>query len=65
MIVEDNGVGMRQSVNYRSLDDHFHIGIENVRSRIQSMMGGNPEISSSSRGTAAMLRIPLGKKERK
>ena len=63
VIVEDNGVGMRQSVNYRSLDDHFHIGVENVRSRIQTMMGGNLEISSSSRGTAAMLRIPLGKKE--
>ena len=36
--VDDNGIGMENP--YRSLDEHSWVGIENMRSRIQTIIGG-------------------------
>lgn len=56
--IEDNGIGMEKSKEYQNLVEHTHIGIENVRSRLQEMVNGSLEIKSSDQGTAVTLRIP-------
>ena len=57
--VEDDGIGMEQSQNIPDLGAHAHIGIENVRERVRTMMGGDLEIESGAGGTSVTLRIPL------
>lgn len=56
--VEDDGVGMEKSREFPDLGDHAHIGLENVRSRLASTVGGTLSIDSSSRGTTVTLTIP-------
>lgn len=56
--VEDDGVGMEKSREFPDLGDHAHIGLENVRSRLASTVGGTLSIDSSNRGTTVTLTIP-------
>lgn len=54
--VEDDGVGF--DVNAQG--DATHIGIENVRNRVQTMVGGELLIASEiGKGTVASIRLPL------
>ena len=54
--VEDDGVGF--DVNAQM--DSTHIGIQNVRNRVETLVGGNLLISSEpGRGTIASIRFPL------
>lgn len=56
--IVDDGIGMERSKQMPSLGDHAHIGISNVRSRLEEMVHGTLEIKSSDRGTAVTIRIP-------
>lgn len=54
--VEDDGVGFDVSKQM----DTTHIGIDNVRDRVETMVGGSLSISSTiGKGTVATIRIPL------
>ncbi|MCR4587166.1 MAG: histidine kinase [Lachnospiraceae bacterium] len=55
--VEDNGVGFDPSEGKQ--DERSHIGLENVRSRIEQMTGGTVQIESHiGEGTRVTLKIP-------
>lgn len=56
--VADNGVGIENAKGRPSLGEHSHIGISNVRSRLEAMVEGSLEIESSSQGTTVTIRIP-------
>lgn len=56
--VADNGVGIENAKGRTVLGEHSHIGIPNVRSRLEEMVEGNMEIESSGRGTTITIRIP-------
>ena len=56
--VADNGVGIENAKGRPSLGEHSHIGISNVRSRLEEMVEGSLEIESSSQGTTVTIRIP-------
>ena len=57
--VSDNGVGF--DPNEPSCDGRSHIGISNVRSRLEILCRGTLEIvSSRGEGTTAIIRIPKG-----
>ena len=56
--VADNGVGIENAKGRTALEEHSHIGIPNVRSRLEEMVEGNMEIESSGRGTTITIRIP-------
>lgn len=56
--IEDNGVGMEKSKEYPEFEDHAHIGLANVRSRIETMVNGSMEVESSDKGTTVTIRIP-------
>ena len=58
VMVFDNGVGMEKAKGIHSLGDRAHIGISNVRSRLNEMVGGSLDIESSGEGTTAIIRIP-------
>lgn len=59
VIVEDDGVGFRQ--DEQKQDGRQHIGIENVRRRLESMCGGSLTVSSSpGAGAKVILSIPKG-----
>lgn len=54
--VTDDGVGF--DIN-KQIDPDKHIGIHNIRKRLESMCGGTLEIESvPGKGTVAMIRIP-------
>ncbi len=54
--VSDNGVGFDEA---KAQADGTHIGIQNVRERIEKMCGGTVEINSKTgEGTAVTIRIP-------
>ncbi|ULQ59259.1 histidine kinase [Brucepastera parasyntrophica] len=56
--VSDNGQGF-DPTEIKKADGRSHIGIENVRSRLQLMCGGSLDISSApGQGTTAVLSIP-------
>lgn len=57
--IADNGIGMEKAKERTSLGDHTHIGIANVRSRLEEMVDGTLEFESSSQGTTVTIRIPL------
>lgn len=57
--IADDGIGIEKSKNSPNLGGHAHIGIENVRSRIKTMMKGSLEIQSSEQGTLITIRIPI------
>ena len=54
--VSDTGVGFDPD-NYMG-DGKPHVGIQNVRERLWSMVGGSLSITSSDSGTVAVVTIP-------
>ena len=55
--IEDDGVGFDEEAALH--DGRTHIGIENVRRRLQYMCGGSLSVrSSAGNGTVAVIRIP-------
>ena len=59
--VKDNGVGFDKSASY---DKKKHIGIQNIKGRLEVMCGGSLTIESAlNKGTTAVIKIP--KEERK
>ena len=56
--IADDGIGMEKAKKLPNLGDHAHIGIENVRSRMQTMMEGSMKVESSDQGTVITLQIP-------
>ncbi len=57
--VVDDGVGIYTVAPYNESIKHEHIGIENVRSRIEGMCSGNLEIDSKNGlGTTATIFLP-------
>ena len=59
--VEDNGAGFDTSV---LLDEREHIGLRNIRSRVESMCGGTVHVESTPGvGTKVVILIPKGVKE--
>ncbi|MFQ7263307.1 MAG: sensor histidine kinase [Lachnospiraceae bacterium] len=56
--IADNGIGIEKAKERVSLGEHTHIGVDNVRSRLEEMVDGSLEIESSSLGTTATIRIP-------
>lgn len=58
VMIVDDGIGMEQARQMPRLGDHAHIGISNVRSRLEEMVHGSIEIKSSDHGTAVTIRIP-------
>ena len=56
--IEDNGVGFDPDCQSTS-DDGSHIGLENVKSRIEEMCGGTLVVKSKpGEGTVVTIRIP-------
>ena len=54
--VTDDGVGFDMSAGY---DETKHVGIKNIRGRIEAMCGGSLTIESEiGSGTKATIRIP-------
>lgn len=56
--VEDNGIGFRRAGQQPDLGEHCHIGIENVRGRLELMMHGTLSIDSDDSGTTVTIHIP-------
>ena len=60
IIIRDNGKGFSQEETQET--DGPHIGIQNVRERLQKLCGGTMKIESEKgRGTCVTIRIPRGK----
>lgn len=57
--IEDDGIGVERAKRMPNLGNHAHIGISNVRSRLEEMVHGSLEIESSDDGTTVTIRIPL------
>ncbi len=58
--VEDDGVGFSKETRD---DGKLHVGLENTRSRLRNICGGDMFITSTpGRGTKAVIRIPNGGK---
>lgn len=58
--VEDNGVGFDATV---LMDEKKHIGLRNIRERLEKMCGGTLTVKSSPRhGTRVLISIPKGAK---
>ena len=54
--IADDGVGFDPSI---LLDEQKHIGLRNIRSRLEAMVGGTMEIESTlGKGTVVQLNIP-------
>lgn len=57
VIVNDDGIGF--DINEKTYDNKNHIGIENVKRRIESMCQGSLDIKSIiNEGTTVIIRIP-------
>ena len=54
--VTDTGVGF--DPEHYMADGKPHVGIRNVRERLQNMVGGTLSITSSDSGTTAVVTIP-------
>ena len=56
VLVEDDGIGFDTSV---LLDERKHIGIRNIKGRLQAMVNGKLEIESvQGEGTKVLITIP-------
>ena len=63
IVIRDNGKGFHPGDPPES--DRPHIGIQNVRERLQKLCGGSMSIDSEEgRGTCITIHIPLGKEQR-
>ena len=59
--VEDNGAGFEPSI---LLDERKHIGLRNIRGRVEAMCGGTLTVESTPGvGTKVVISIPKGVKE--
>lgn len=56
--IVDNGVGFRRAGEQPDLGEHCHIGIKNVRSRLEFMVHGTLDIESNDNGTTVTIHIP-------
>ena len=62
IIISDNGKGF--DLKLLEQTDETHIGIRNVRERIETMCGGSLTINSQlDKGTVVTIRIPAGRRE--
>lgn len=59
--IKDDGIGIEKSKEYPNLGGHAHIGISNVRKRIETMTGGYMDIESSDGGTTVRILIPFNR----
>ena len=60
IVIEDNGTGFTELP--AKSEDGTHIGIENVRERLEQMCNGTMTIDSKQdEGTRVILRITAGK----
>lgn len=60
IVVEDNGVGF--DINKKEKDNKSHIGIDNVRKRLEMLCSGELIINSEvGKGTTSIIRIPVNK----
>ncbi|MBR5272257.1 MAG: histidine kinase [Clostridia bacterium] len=58
VVVEDDGVGFDTDV---LLDERKHVGIRNIRGRLEAMVNGTLEIKSTEGvGTTVLIKIPKG-----
>ena len=57
IIVSDSGIGFDPE-HYMD-DGKPHVGIRNVRNRLENMVGGSLRITSSASGTVAVVTIPV------
>ncbi|WP_235853317.1 sensor histidine kinase [Luxibacter massiliensis] len=59
--IVDDGIGMENARHSYKIPGggYTGVGIENVRSRIQTVVKGSMEIQSSAQGTTVTLKIPL------
>ena len=56
--VEDNGIGFDPDAPLKQDDEHAHVGLANVRSRLKKMTGGQMMIESTlGKGTKVTVRI--------
>ena len=63
IIIRDNGRGFRPEELPGT--ERSHIGIQNVRERLQKLCGGTMTIESEEgRGTSVTIHIPLEKEQR-
>ena len=59
--VEDNGVGFDTTILQ---EERRHIGIRNIRGRIEAMYGGTLQVESApGKGTKAVITIPKERRE--
>ena len=58
--VEDDGVGFEASIYEPDFDQREHVGLTNVRNRVEKMLGGSLRIESiQSGGTMVTLEFPV------
>ncbi len=56
--VEDNGIGFDPEAPVRQSEEHAHVGLVNVRSRLEKMVGGQMTVQSTpGKGTTVTVRI--------
>ena len=61
VLVEDNGVGFDTTV---LLDERKHVGLRNIRGRLQAMVNGTLTIESTQGvGTKVLIAIPKEEKQ--
>ena len=59
----DNGVGFDQTAPKEKEDDRVHVGISNVKGRIETMCQGSLEVYSiPDKGTLATIKLPIKEK---
>lgn len=56
--IADDGIGMDKAKSMPNLGSHTHIGLNNVRSRLEGMVEGSMTIESSDSGTVITMKIP-------
>jgi signal transduction histidine kinase len=60
LTVQDDGIGFEAAARESDFDQREHHGLENVRSRVEKMLGGSLRIDSHpERGSTVMLEFPL------
>ena len=58
--VQDDGIGFEAAANEPDFDQRQHYGLENVRSRVEKMLGGSLRIDSHpERGSTVTLEFPI------
>ena len=63
IIISDNGIGFDASKNNKKDDEHIHIGVSNVRKRIEDMCSGSLYIHSVvGEGTEITISLPKTKR---